>query len=194
MPFFFRVVSSRRQEVKAKCSLTCEYLTEEDYTDLLWTTLSEFPGKEQWEAPVLSWNWFRAWEWALAAAVELGCLAWGFPCCNCGSSLPWDHSRKNQSLLWNGPSVCSNPAPLQEEETDSIKGAETLEFLSISDCQRMMGTESMENLLLKFLCPASVLILWFFRQFQQISMDSLAQDEQNSVKQPLILQMEGISC
>ncbi|KAF4790558.1 synaptic vesicle 2-related protein-like protein [Turdus rufiventris] len=38
------VVSSRRQEVKAKCSLTCEYLTEEDYTDLLWTTLSEFPG------------------------------------------------------------------------------------------------------------------------------------------------------
>uniref|UniRef100_A0A8C5IWQ7 Synaptic vesicle 2-related protein n=1 Tax=Junco hyemalis TaxID=40217 RepID=A0A8C5IWQ7_JUNHY len=32
------------QEVKAKCSLTCEYLTEEDYTDLLWTTLSEFPG------------------------------------------------------------------------------------------------------------------------------------------------------
>ncbi|XP_074895781.1 synaptic vesicle 2-related protein [Buteo buteo] len=37
-------ISSRRQEVKAKCSLTCEYLTEEDYTDLLWTTLSEFPG------------------------------------------------------------------------------------------------------------------------------------------------------
>uniref|UniRef100_A0A8C3VB80 Synaptic vesicle 2-related protein n=1 Tax=Catharus ustulatus TaxID=91951 RepID=A0A8C3VB80_CATUS len=38
------MISSRRQEVKAKCSLTCEYLTEEDYTDLLWTTLSEFPG------------------------------------------------------------------------------------------------------------------------------------------------------
>ncbi|XP_040463927.1 synaptic vesicle 2-related protein isoform X2 [Falco naumanni] len=37
-------LSSRRKEVKAKCSLTCEYLTEEDYTDLLWTTLSEFPG------------------------------------------------------------------------------------------------------------------------------------------------------
>ncbi|XP_074777464.1 synaptic vesicle 2-related protein isoform X2 [Athene noctua] len=37
-------ISSRRKEVKAKCSLTCEYLTEEDYTDLLWTTLSEFPG------------------------------------------------------------------------------------------------------------------------------------------------------
>ncbi|XP_057268850.1 synaptic vesicle 2-related protein isoform X1 [Pezoporus wallicus] len=37
-------ISSKRKEVKAKCSLTCEYLTEEDYTDLLWTTLSEFPG------------------------------------------------------------------------------------------------------------------------------------------------------
>ncbi|OXB62160.1 hypothetical protein ASZ78_015342 [Callipepla squamata] len=37
-------ISNRRKEVKAKCSLTCEYLTEEDYTDLLWTTLSEFPG------------------------------------------------------------------------------------------------------------------------------------------------------
>lgn len=43
--FFSPTVSSRRKEVKAKCSLTCEYLTEEDYTDLLWTTLSEFPGK-----------------------------------------------------------------------------------------------------------------------------------------------------
>ncbi|EMP37157.1 Synaptic vesicle 2-related protein [Chelonia mydas] len=37
-------ISSRRKAVKAKCSLACEYLTEEDYTDLLWTTLSEFPG------------------------------------------------------------------------------------------------------------------------------------------------------
>ncbi|KAL8180024.1 UNVERIFIED_CONTAM: hypothetical protein K2H54_003681 [Gekko kuhli] len=37
-------VSSRRKTVKAKCSLACEYLTEKDYIDLLWTTLSEFPG------------------------------------------------------------------------------------------------------------------------------------------------------
>lgn len=68
---FFPPVSSRRQEVKAKCSLTCEYLTEEDYTDLLWTTLSEFPGKEQREAPVFPWNgsgcgnglWQQQWNW-----------------------------------------------------------------------------------------------------------------------------------
>ncbi|KAG9487081.1 hypothetical protein GDO78_007121, partial [Eleutherodactylus coqui] len=37
-------ISSRRKVVKPKCSLSCEYLTVEDYTDLLWTTLSEFPG------------------------------------------------------------------------------------------------------------------------------------------------------
>uniref|UniRef100_A0A4X2KBR9 Synaptic vesicle 2-related protein n=1 Tax=Vombatus ursinus TaxID=29139 RepID=A0A4X2KBR9_VOMUR len=37
-------MSSRRKAVKAKCSLACEYLTEEDYMDLLLTTLSEFPG------------------------------------------------------------------------------------------------------------------------------------------------------
>ncbi|XP_044296693.1 synaptic vesicle 2-related protein isoform X3 [Varanus komodoensis] len=37
-------LSSRRKIVKAKCSLACEYLTEKDYIDLLWTTLSEFPG------------------------------------------------------------------------------------------------------------------------------------------------------
>ncbi|KAI4536364.1 hypothetical protein MJG53_014533 [Ovis ammon polii x Ovis aries] len=38
------VVSSRKKAVEAKCSLACEYLSEEDYMDLLWTTLSEFPG------------------------------------------------------------------------------------------------------------------------------------------------------
>lgn len=32
--------------MEAKCSLACEYLSEEDYMDLLWTTLSEFPGEE----------------------------------------------------------------------------------------------------------------------------------------------------
>ncbi|XP_063769331.1 synaptic vesicle 2-related protein isoform X2 [Pseudophryne corroboree] len=37
-------ISSRRKVVKPKCSLSCEYLTVEDYKDLLWTTLSEFPG------------------------------------------------------------------------------------------------------------------------------------------------------
>ena len=31
--------------MEAKCSLACEYLSEEDYMDLLWTTLSEFPGE-----------------------------------------------------------------------------------------------------------------------------------------------------
>ncbi|XP_042297895.1 synaptic vesicle 2-related protein isoform X2 [Sceloporus undulatus] len=37
-------LSSRRKTVKPKCSLACEFLTEKDYIDLLWTTLSEFPG------------------------------------------------------------------------------------------------------------------------------------------------------
>ncbi|KAG8145979.1 hypothetical protein E2320_012410, partial [Naja naja] len=37
-------LSSRRKTVKAKCSLACEFLREKDYIDLLWTTLSEFPG------------------------------------------------------------------------------------------------------------------------------------------------------
>ncbi|XP_044785967.1 synaptic vesicle 2-related protein isoform X2 [Bubalus bubalis] len=36
-------ISSRKKAVEAKCSLACEYLSEEDYMDLLWTTLSEFP-------------------------------------------------------------------------------------------------------------------------------------------------------
>ncbi|XP_073917119.1 synaptic vesicle 2-related protein isoform X2 [Castor canadensis] len=37
-------ISSRTKAIEAKCSLACEYLSEEDYMDLLWTTLSEFPG------------------------------------------------------------------------------------------------------------------------------------------------------
>ncbi|ELK31461.1 Synaptic vesicle 2-related protein [Myotis davidii] len=37
-------ISSSKKAVEAKCSLACEYLSEEDYMDLLWTTLSEFPG------------------------------------------------------------------------------------------------------------------------------------------------------
>ncbi|KAH0625646.1 hypothetical protein JD844_015238, partial [Phrynosoma platyrhinos] len=39
-------LSSRRKTVKPKCSLACEFLTEKDYIDLLWTTLSEFPGRQ----------------------------------------------------------------------------------------------------------------------------------------------------
>nr|XP_010597216.1 synaptic vesicle 2-related protein [Loxodonta africana] len=37
-------ISSQKKTVEAKCSLACEYLNEDDYMDLLWTTLSEFPG------------------------------------------------------------------------------------------------------------------------------------------------------
>ncbi|XP_049645348.1 LOW QUALITY PROTEIN: synaptic vesicle 2-related protein [Suncus etruscus] len=36
--------SDQKKAVEAKCSLACEYLSKEDYMDLLWTTLSEFPG------------------------------------------------------------------------------------------------------------------------------------------------------
>ncbi|KAB1255571.1 Synaptic vesicle 2-related protein [Camelus dromedarius] len=40
-------ISSRKKAVEAKCSLACEYLSKEDYMDLLWTTLSEFPDRAQ---------------------------------------------------------------------------------------------------------------------------------------------------
>lgn len=174
MLFFLPAVSSRRQEIKAKCSLTCEYLTEEDYTDLLWTTLSEFPGKEQGAAPDFPWNgsgcgnglWQQQWNWDVwpepsHSTSELLSAAGDPPC-------PGITPEKNQSLLWNGPSVCSNPATLQEEE-NQLKGAETLTFLSISDFPEVFSkddgySESMENLLPKSLCPV------IFRQFQQISM------------------------
>lgn len=66
-------VSSRKKAVEAKCSLACEYLSEEDYMDLLWTTLSEFPGEGprgggigtkraenvaavQWHIPGVTWK------------------------------------------------------------------------------------------------------------------------------------------
>lgn len=45
------LVSSRKKAVEAKCSLACEYLSKEDYMDLLWTTLSEFPGEAGAEKP-----------------------------------------------------------------------------------------------------------------------------------------------
>lgn len=118
---FFPPVSSRRQEVKAKCSLTCEYLTEEDYTDLLWTTLSEFPGKEQREAPVFPWNgsgcgnglWQQQWNWQDRSLMLPTALR--APCCACGSSLPWDHhSRKKSVIVLEWPLWLW--VPLQEEE------------------------------------------------------------------------------
>ncbi|MGH0146450.1 UNVERIFIED_CONTAM: hypothetical protein FKN15_008282, partial [Acipenser sinensis] len=37
-------VSKGRRTMEPRCSLECKYLTENDYKDLLWTTLSEFPG------------------------------------------------------------------------------------------------------------------------------------------------------
>lgn len=47
------LVSSRKRAVEAKCSLACEYLSKEDYMDLLWTTLSEFPGEAGAEKPAI---------------------------------------------------------------------------------------------------------------------------------------------
>lgn len=47
------LVSSRKKAVEAKCSLACEYLSKEDYMDLLWTTLSEFPGEAGAEKPAV---------------------------------------------------------------------------------------------------------------------------------------------
>lgn len=39
--------------MEAKCSLACEYLSKEDYMDLLWTTLSEFPGEAGAGKPII---------------------------------------------------------------------------------------------------------------------------------------------
>ncbi|XP_051777280.1 synaptic vesicle 2-related protein isoform X3 [Erpetoichthys calabaricus] len=36
--------SKGRRTMEPRCGLECKYLTENDYKDLLWTTLSEFPG------------------------------------------------------------------------------------------------------------------------------------------------------
>ncbi|KAJ8286068.1 hypothetical protein GJAV_G00034200 [Gymnothorax javanicus] len=35
---------TKGKKMELKCSLECKYLTSDDYKDLLWTTLSEFPG------------------------------------------------------------------------------------------------------------------------------------------------------
>ncbi|XP_076140289.1 synaptic vesicle 2-related protein-like [Alosa pseudoharengus] len=37
-------VNTARAKVEPRCSLECSYLTLDDYKDLLWTTLAEFPG------------------------------------------------------------------------------------------------------------------------------------------------------
>ncbi|XP_038674624.1 synaptic vesicle 2-related protein [Scyliorhinus canicula] len=37
-------MSTGRKKLEGRCTLECKYLNVTDYTDLLWTTLSEFPG------------------------------------------------------------------------------------------------------------------------------------------------------
>lgn len=36
---------SKGNKRELRCSLECKYLNSDDYKDLLWTTLSEFPGR-----------------------------------------------------------------------------------------------------------------------------------------------------
>ena len=36
--------SAEKHAIEETCSATCKTLSNKDYTDLLWTTLSEFPG------------------------------------------------------------------------------------------------------------------------------------------------------
>lgn len=36
---------SKGNKMELRCSLECKYLNSDDYKDLLWTTLSEFPGR-----------------------------------------------------------------------------------------------------------------------------------------------------
>lgn len=38
---------SKGNKKELRCSLECKYLNSDDYKDLLWTTLSEFPGMYQ---------------------------------------------------------------------------------------------------------------------------------------------------
>lgn len=38
---------SKGNKIEPRCSLECKYLNSDDYKDLLWTTLSEFPGTHQ---------------------------------------------------------------------------------------------------------------------------------------------------
>lgn len=53
--------------MKAKCGLACEELTEKDYIDLLWTTLSEFPGRALGE-----------WKFKPQASTFCECCPWRF--------------------------------------------------------------------------------------------------------------------
>ena len=41
---FLFLVNTARAKGEPSCSLECSYLTFDDYKDLLWTTLAEFPG------------------------------------------------------------------------------------------------------------------------------------------------------
>lgn len=38
---------AKGNKMEPRCSLECKYLNSDDYKDLLWTTLSEFPGTYQ---------------------------------------------------------------------------------------------------------------------------------------------------
>lgn len=44
--FYFPLVAKGSKK-ELRCSLECKYLNSDDYKDLLWTTLSEFPGTHQ---------------------------------------------------------------------------------------------------------------------------------------------------
>ena len=41
----YRRLVSQDRRAEPRCSLECKALNSDDYKDLLWTTLSEFPGK-----------------------------------------------------------------------------------------------------------------------------------------------------
>lgn len=40
-----RLIATVAAKIEPSCSLECKYLTSDDYKDLLWTTLAEFPGE-----------------------------------------------------------------------------------------------------------------------------------------------------
>lgn len=40
-----RLIATVAAKIEPNCSLECKYLTSDDYKDLLWTTLAEFPGE-----------------------------------------------------------------------------------------------------------------------------------------------------
>lgn len=40
-------LGAKGNQMELQCSLECKYLNSDDYKDLLWTTLSEFPGEHR---------------------------------------------------------------------------------------------------------------------------------------------------